>query len=469
MKGMGRLPGRAPVVAEEGRLSRVTVSFPDGFLWGCATSAYQIEGAVAEGGRGRSIWDTFSHTPGKTIHGDTGDIADDHYHRLEADLDLMAGIGLQAYRFSVAWPRIQPDGAGPPNQPGLDHYRRLVEGLKRRGIAPCLTLYHWDLPQALQDEGGWTVRDTAERFGDYAAILGDALGEDVTFWITHNEPWVAAWMGYGTGAHAPGIADEAAALSASHHLLLSHGRALEALRASAAAGAEQGITLNLAPVRPASEDPADQDAARRVDGNQNRLFLDPLLKREYPSDMVTLYETTTDWSFVRDGDLGVIGADLDFMGVNYYMRHRVAADEADPERGSVILVPAEPTTAMGWGIDPEGLTDLLVRLDNDYPNVPLYVTENGAAFNDYVDPEGGVDDIERVAFLDAHFRAAHAAIERGVDLRGYFVWSLLDNFEWALGYSKRFGIVFVEYGTQRRIPKQSAAWFRAVIERNGLA
>lgn len=445
----------------------MAINFPDGFLWGSATAAYQVEGAVAEDGRGRSIWDTFSHTPGKTTHGDTGDIADDQYHRLDDDLDLMAALGLKAYRFSVAWPRIQPDGAGRPNQAGLDYYKRLVEGLHRRSITPCLTLYHWDLPQALEDAGGWTIRDTSERFGEYAALVFDALGDEVPMWITLNEPWVSAWQGYGTGAHAPGIADEAKALQATHHLLLAHGRALDAWGSSGAKG-QIGITLNLAPCLPASDDPRDGAAVQRVDGNQNRLFLDPIFKGAYPEDMVRHYQPTSDFSFVADGDLEAISAPVDFLGVNYYMRHRVAADPNDPERGFAILVPGEPITAMGWGIDPDGLTALLVRLDADYPKLPLYITENGAAFYDYVDPEGGVDDPERVDFLDAHFRAAHNAIGQGVDLRGYFVWSFLDNFEWSLGYSKRFGINFVDFATQTRIPKASARWYQKVIQRNGL-
>jgi beta-glucosidase len=446
----------------------VPVTFPKGFLWGAATAAYQVEGAVNEDGRGQSIWDTFSHTAGKTTHGDTGDIADDHYHRLDDDLDLMDQLGLKAYRFSVAWPRIQPSGRGPLNQAGIDHYRRLVDGLRARSIMPCLTLYHWDLPQPLEDDGGWRNRDTSERFGEYADVVFGALGDDVPMWITLNEPWVSAWMGYGTGAHAPGIADEAAALGATHHLLLAHARGLEAMRAGGASNAQLGITLNLAPALPTEDGGEHEAAARRVDGNQNRLFLDPIFKGTYPNDMVEHYRPVHDFSFVVDGDLEAISAPIDFLGVNYYMRHRVAADPDDEERGAIIHTPEEPRTAMGWGIDPEGLSALLVRLDAEYTNVPLYITENGAAFYDYVDPEGDVDDEERVSYLDGHFRAAHDAIEQGVNLAGYFVWSFLDNFEWALGYSKRFGIVFVDYGTQTRTPKQSARWYQKVIERNGI-
>lgn len=444
------------------------VTFPDGFLWGSATAAYQVEGAAAEDGRGTSIWDTFSHTPGKTWHGDTGDIADDQYHRLDDDLDLLGELGVRGYRFSVAWPRVQPEGRGRVNQAGFDYYRRLVDGLNRRSITPCLTLYHWDLPQPLQDAGGWPDRDIVGRFTDYAATVYEALGDQVPMWLTLNEPWVSAWMGYGTGKHAPGIADEAQALAATHHLLLAHGSAIEAMRAIGSGDARLGITLNLSPARAASVDPADVKAAARVDGNANRLFLDPIFHGRYPQDMIELYEPVSDFSFVHDGDLDTISTGLDWLGVNYYFGTRVAADPDDPNRGSVVLPPEGVTTAMEWPIEPTAMTTLLVRLHAEYTKLPIYITENGAAFYDYVDPEGGVDDWERIEFLDAHFRAAHAAIEQGVDLRGYFVWSFLDNFEWSFGYSKRFGIVFVDYGTQTRTPKQSARWYAQVIARNAV-
>ncbi len=452
--------------------------FPEGFLWGTATASYQVEGAVNEDGRGLSIWDTFSHTPSKVYRGDTGDIACDQYHRLEEDLDLMADLGLRAYRFSVAWPRIQPEGSGSAKGEGLDYYRRLVEGLRERSIEPMITLYHWDLPQALEDRGGWTSRETSERFAEYAGIMYEALADSVRFWITLNEPWVSAWMGYGTGVHAPGYEDTSKALAATHHLLLGHGLALERMRSLGNGDDQLGITLNLAPVRAASDDPADAEAARRVDGNANRLYLDPIFRGSYPEDMREHYSGESDFSFVRDGDLDKISAPLDFLGVNYYVRHTVvhgrresrlkAAMRFSSVGAATILPPGVETTAMGWPVEPDGFTELLVRLHEEYTQIPLYITENGIAVHDYVDPEGDVDDEERVAFLDAHFRAAHAAIERGVDLRGYMVWSLLDNFEWAEGYSKRFGIVFVDYGTQRRIPKMSAGWYRGVIERNGL-
>jgi beta-glucosidase len=451
-------------------------NFPEGFLWGTATASYQIEGAVNEDGRGTSIWDTFSHTPGKVYRGDTGDIACDHYHRLEEDLDLMADLGLKSYRFSVAWPRIQPEGSGPANQKGLDHYRRLVEGLRERSIEPMITLYHWDLPQALEDRGGWTSRETSERFAEYAGIMYEALGDSARFWITLNEPWVSAWNGYGMGVHAPGREGTDNALAATHHLLLGHGLALERMRSSGHSDNQLGITLNLAPVRPSTED--DAEAARQVDGNANRLYLDPIFRGSYPEDILEHYASESDFSFVRDGDLEKISQPLDFLGVNYYMRHTVVDGRRNSELttamrfssvdAATILPPGVETTAMGWPVESDGLTELLVRLHEEYTRGPIYITENGRAVYDYVNPEGEVNDEERVAYLDDHFRAAHAAIQQGVNLRGYMVWSLLDNFEWALGYSKRFGIVFVDYGTQSRIPKMSASWYKGVIERNGL-
>lgn len=446
----------------------MAVQFPDGFLWGASTSAYQIEGATHEDGRGPSIWDVFSHTPGKTTHGDTGDIACDHYHRLDEDLDLLAQLGMRVYRFSVAWPRIQPDGRGVANQRGLDFYRRLVDGLLARNITPMLTLYHWDLPQALQESGGWANRETAERFGEYADIVYRALGDRVPFWTTLNEPWCSAFVGHLEGRHAPGIQDEATALAATHHLLLAHGLGVQVLRA---AGAHDGvgITLNLAWNVPASEDTRDVAAAWRVDGNQNRLFLDPLFRGSYPRDMLEHYRPVSDFGFVREGDMEIIASPIDFLGVNYYERHVVRADAESVELGAVTLPPEGPLTAGRIGIDPDGLRELLVRVSREYTSIPLYVTESGAAFDDYLNPEGVVTDDERIAYLDQHFRAAHQAIQRGANLRGYIVWSLMDNFEWADGYNKRFGLVYVEYGSQRRVPKQSAYWFRDVIARNGLS
>ena len=456
----------------------MSVQFPDNFLWGTATASYQVEGAVKEDGRGVSIWDTFSHTPGKVTHGDTGDIACDQYHRLDEDLDLMSSLGIKAYRFSVAWPRIQPEGSGEANQKGLDFYRRLVAGLRERDIEPMLTLYHWDLPQALEDRGGWTNRETSERFAEYAHVVYGEFADSVNYWITLNEPWVSAWLGYGAGVHAPGIKDTSKALAATHHLLLGHGLALDAMRSVGHEDNHLGITLNFTPTRPATDDATDAEVAHRVDGNANRIFLDPLFRGEYPKDMLRHYASDSDFSFVHDGDLEKISAPLDLLGVNYYFGHTVVSASRDsefstamrfPDLGAAtILPPSVETTAMGWPVEADGLTELLVRLHEEYTQIPMYVTENGVAVHDYADPEGEVKDEERISYLDSHFRAAHEAMERGVDLRGYMVWSLLDNFEWAEGYSKRFGIVYVDYGTQQRIPKSSARWYAEVIRRGGL-
>jgi beta-glucosidase len=406
--------------------------------------------------------------PGRVRDGDTGDVACDQYHRYEEDVALMAELGVGAYRFSVAWPRIQPEGRGAPNQRGLDHYRRLVDSLNRRGITPLPTLYHWDLPQALEDEGGWVNRDTATRFAEYAAIVHRSLRGEVPSWITLNEPWVAAWLGYGTGIHAPGRTDDAIALAASHHLLLAHGLAREAMGGDG----EIGIALNLQPARPATEDPRDARAARLADLHMNRLFLDPLFGRGYPAELGEHYRPVSDMRFVRDGDLEVIAGPLDFLGVNYYRRHTVTA-EARSESGanelpgsfgawSVLPAGAE-VTAMGWPVEPEGLADLLIELYRDYGPARIVVTENGAAFDDEPAPDGVVHDARRIAFLRDHTAAARAALEAGVPLAGFLVWSLLDNFEWAEGYSKRFGIVHVDFATQVRTPKESARWYGRLV------
>ncbi len=474
-----------------------TEAFPEGFLWGAATASYQIEGAAQADGRLPSIWDVFSHTPGKVVNGDTGDVADDHYHHLEEDLDLASRLGLGAYRFSVAWPRIQPTGRGAPNQAGLDFYRRLVDGLRNRGILPALTLYHWDLPQPLEDAGGWPVRETAERFAEFTGIVAHALGDSVDLWITVNEPWVAAWLGYATGRHAPGRTDIGLALAASHHLLLGHGLAVQQLRAALSGDARVGITLNLGPVRRHGDTEADRAAQRLVDGNLNRLFLDPVFKGRYPEDMLQHYaDRRPGLSVVRSGDLETISQPTDFLGINYYSPQNVvgletlrdgvapaglaynagrrgspdAQDRALAEDlGAAAVWPLQiETTPMGWTIEPDAFHELLVRVHRDYGPRPLYVTENGMGADDYADQDGRVLDPRRIGYLDGHLRAARRAIKDGADLRGYFVWSLLDNFEWALGYSKRFGLVFVDYPTQRRTPKASFDWYREVITRNGV-
>jgi beta-glucosidase len=456
------------------RLATPALLFPPDFRWGAATAAYQIEGAAAEDGRTPSIWDTFSRLPGAVDGGDTGDVACDHYHRYREDVALMADLGLRAYRCSVSWSRVQPGGRGPANGRGLDFYRRLVDALLDRDIEPWLTLYHWDLPQDLEDAGGWPLRDTAARFAEYAEIVHAALGDRVRWWTTLNEPWVAAFLGYASGVHAPGRHDPTAAVRAGHHLLLGHGLAAAAIR-TREPSADVGITLNLNAVWPASATARDLDAARRIDGLTNRLFLDPLLTGRYPDDVRADLAGLTDFAHVRDGDLALISAPLAMLGVNYYTTAVVsgsggaAPNPVWPGSEWVRPVPRDlPTTAMGWEIDAPGLAETLRRVAVDYPPVPLYVTENGAAFPDEVGPDGRVDDPARVTYYDAHLRACHAAIASGVPLRGYFAWSLLDNFEWAYGYGKRFGIVYVDYPTQRRIPKTSAHFLADVIERNGL-
>ncbi|WP_189225939.1 GH1 family beta-glucosidase [Saccharothrix coeruleofusca] len=460
------------------------MSFPEGFVWGAATAAFQVEGATTADGRTASIWDTFCQIPGAVVGGDTGEPAADHYYRVDQDVALMADLGLHAYRFSIAWPRVRPDG-GAVNQAGLDFYSRLVDSLLDKGIDPWVTLYHWDLPQALEDRGGWTNRDTAYRFAEYAETVVGALGDRVVNWTTLNEPWCSAFLGYASGVHAPGRQEPEAAAAAVHHLLLGHGLGVAAIR-SARPEARVGITLNMYPIIPADpEDPADLDAARRLDGLQNRIFLDPLFKAEYPADVVADLEPFGFSKHIQPDDLSVISAPLDQLGVNYYAEHFVSAKPAEapaatngrrptssPWIGAEhVTFPSRglPRTDMNWEVQPDGLYKVLVRLHEEYPRLPLYITENGAAYRDAVGEDGGVHDPERLDYIDSHLRAAHAAIRAGVDLRGYFAWSLMDNFEWAEGYAKRFGIVHVDYETQVRTPKMSAMWYSKVARGNALA
>ncbi|MDR0341550.1 MAG: beta-glucosidase [Nocardiopsaceae bacterium] len=451
--------------------------FPPGFAWGAATAAYQIEGAAGVDGRGPSIWDTFSHAPGNIQRGDTGDIACDSYHRYRDDVALMASLGLNSYRFSISWSRVQPAGRGQVNQKGLDYYRALLDELADHGIAATATLYHWDLPQRLEDEGGWTVRSTAERFADYAGIMAEALGDGVSRWITLNEPQVAASHGYRTGQHAPGVRDSAAAAAATHHLLLGHGLAAQALRSTLPDGAAVGITLDLHPVRVLGERTAALEQAETViDAELNGLFLEPLLRGSYPG--AARPELVPQPPVIAAGDLELISAPLGFLGVNYYAPVYLRAGDADDLRryeepsGSgvpgVVAYRPEPLTPMGWAVDPDGLYQLLLRLSRDAPGLPLYVTENGRAAEDYVDPDGEVNDVERVDYLHEHLIAAARASNDGAHLAGYFVWSLLDNFEWGWGYQKRFGIVYVDFGTQRRIPKASARFYATVVRANAV-
>jgi beta-glucosidase len=454
------------------------LGFPDGFTWGASTAAYQIEGAARADGRGQSVWDTFSRTPGKVRGGDTGDVACDSYHRYRDDVALLASLGLSSYRFSISWPRIQPGGRGPVNQRGLDYYRALLDALGERGIGATATLYHWDLPQELQDEGGWAARGTAQRFAEYAALTAQALGDRVGRWITVNEPQVVANNGYRTGEHAPGLRDAAAAAAANHHLLLGHGLALQALRAAGAA--DVGITLDLNPVRvPGDAGSGPLERARLVtDAMANGLYLGPVLLGRYPEHAPESLRPPA--ALIADGDLELISAPIDFLGVNYYQPIFLrAGDPADLRRhetparcevpGVVEYRPAElERTAMGWVVDPSGLHQVLVDVSRLAPGLPLYVTENGCAAEDYVNPDGEVNDVERIRYLHTHLEAAARAIKDGASLAGYFVWSLLDNFEWGWGYQKRFGIVFVDFGTQRRIPKASAAFYANVVRSNAI-
>jgi beta-glucosidase len=441
-------------------------TFPDGFLWGVATSAYQIEGAVNADGRGPSIWDTFVHEPQRIHHGDTGDIAADHYHRLDDDLNLLAELDIKAYRFSIGWPRVQPDGKGALNQKGLDFYRRVLDGLASRGIDPMVTLYHWDLPQALDDEGGWLNRDTAQYFADYAAAMVDEFADAARLWVTLNEPWCSAFLGYYEGRFAPGHQNYDEAYSAVHHLLLAHGLGVSAIRETAP-NAQVGLACNLADIAATSESDADAKAERAADMEENRVFLDPVFHGRYPEDAPELLR---DANLVRPGDLEIISAPLDFYGLNYYIRETVAADPDETNRGWRRVPAVGDLTSKGDGIAPDGLTAVLSRLREKYaPELPIYITESGAPYNDYIDPDGRVRDPERIDYLRQHFEAAQSALDSGVNLRGYFVWSLLDNFEWDSGYSMRFGLVFVDYSTQRRIPKSSAFWYRDVIRANGLS
>ncbi|BDP43374.1 beta-glucosidase (plasmid) [Deinococcus aetherius] len=427
--------------------------FPDGFVFGVATSSYQIEGAAREDGRGPSIWDTFCREPGRIRDASNGDVACDHYHRWPGDLDLIRGLGADAYRFSVAWPRIQPDGKGRVNSAGLDFYERLVDGMLERGLEPHATLYHWDLPQALQDAGGWVSRDTAFHFAEYAHVVAGRLGDRVVSYATLNEPWCSSILSYQIGEHAPGLRDRRLALAAAHHLLLGHGEAVAAMR-GLVREAGLGIVLNLQPAYPASDRGEDVAAARLADGTFNRWFLDPLLRAEYPEDIWEAYGA--DVPEVQPGDLARIAQPTDFLGVNYYSRSVNGASGNVRPAGSSY-------TQMGWEVYPQGLTDLLVRLKGDYPDLPpLFITENGAAYPD--EPSGDrVHDPERVRYFQAHLEAVARAARQGVDVRGYFAWSLMDNFEWAYGYTRRFGLVYVDYETQARVLKDSARWYRALL------
>lgn len=429
------------------------LQFPADFAWGAATSAYQIEGAAQEDGKGLSIWDSFSHQPGATHGGDHGDVACDHYHRLDSDLNLIASLGLNAYRFSISWPRVQPDGSGAWNEKGLAFYDRVVDGLLERGVAPHVTLYHWDLPQTLQDRGGWNNRDTCLRFADYARAIAQRLGDRVAAIATHNEPFVVATLGNLWGVHAPGLKDAKLASQVSHHLLLSHGMAIEAMRD--VSKTNLGIVLNLSPTTPATDSEADRIKADQHFSFVSRWYLDPLFRGAYPelSAPVPLPE-------VRHGDMALIQQPIDFLGINYYFRDWCSADTPP--------VPApckQGTTEMGWEVYPEGLYELLSDIRRDYKLPPIYISENGMACADVVSEDGVVHDPRRISYIEDHLGALSKAMSEGVDVRGYFYWSLMDNFEWAKGYSMRFGLIHIDYQTQQRTLKDSALWYRDYIQR----
>lgn len=445
---------------------KALLQFPSGFVWGAATSSYQIEGAWDEDGKGLSIWDTFCRQSGKIRGGATGDVAADHYHRWEGDIRIMADLGLHAYRFSISWPRVLPGGTGAVNPAGLDFYDRLVDGLLSKGIEPYVTLYHWDLPQALQDEGGWARRDIVHQFADYARVVAERLGDRVTYWITHNEPFVTAMAGYVGGEHAPGLQDPATGLLVAHHLLLSHGYAVEALRATVARPLQVGITLDFNPVHPASDSEDDLLAAERLDAVRNRLFIEPVFLGRYPDDAVELLGLP--FPQVQHDDLGRIAAPIDFLGVNYYTRVVVQHDPQSPIIEATEIQPEGSEYSQMWEIYPPGMYELLTRLWADYRPANILITENGVPVPDGLDADGRVRDERRIRYLRDHLAQIHRAIKDGVPVRGYFAWSFMDNFEWALGYGMRFGLIYVDYETLERTVKDSGWWYAQVIRENGL-
>ncbi|NLK21702.1 MAG: beta-glucosidase [Epulopiscium sp.] len=441
--------------------------FPKDFLWGVATASYQIEGAYKEGGKGESIWDRFSHIHDNIFDDHNGDIACDHYHLYEEDVKLLKEMGVQTYRFSISWPRIFPEGRGNPNEKGVEFYRNLISLLNKYGIKPAVTLYHWDLPQKLQDIGGWANREVVNYYVEYASYIFEEFGQSVPIWITHNEPWVVSFLGYGFGVHAPGIKDISTALLVSHHLMLSHGRTVKLYRKMGLKG-QIGITLNLSTEYSNSNDENDIEAARNQDGFANRWFLDPLLKGNYPKDILELFVSNNlVLPQITQEDLEEIYQPIDFLGVNYYSAHVNKFDANNNLLKAERVSTGRDKTEMGWEIYPEGLYDLLIRLHKEYGGIPLMITENGAAFNDIVDYEGKINDYNRLDYLYRHFREAHKAINDGVNLKGYYVWSFMDNFEWTYGYSKRFGITYIDYKTKERILKKSGYWYGKVIKNNG--
>jgi beta-glucosidase len=445
--------------------------FPKGFLWGAATAAYQIEGAAREDGKGESIWDRFCHTPGAIHDGETGDVACDHYHRWRDDVENMRDLGLSAYRFSVSWPRVLPAGSGKVNARGLSFYEDLVDALLKERIEPAVTLYHWDLPQALQDKGGWTNHDTAYRFADYAEKLFLKLGDRVKTWITLNEPQVSAFAGYGDGIHAPGVRDLCQAVQASHVLMVAHSLAVQAYRQESPATHRIGISLDLRPVYPWSDGVSDLEAARVADGRVNRWFLDPVFHGAYPPDILPLFDVSRVAPHVDAKDLSLLSSNpVDFLGVNYYFPMRALASDVDPVLHYACAAHKDrEKTEMGWEVYPEGLYDLLMRLKQDYGNPSIIITENGAAYPDAEVVNGQAWDEDRIRYLSGHLESARQAIRNGVKLEGYFLWTLLDNFEWSFGFSRKFGITSFDRHTHRRTWKKSASWYQRVIATNGAA
>ncbi len=451
----------------------VAATFPPNFLWGAGTSAYQIEGAVHEDGRGPSIWDRFAAMPGKTYQGETGEVAADHYHHMEKDVELMAALNLGAYRFSIAWPRILPQGTGAVNERGLDFYDRLVDALLARGISPLATLHHWDLPLALLDRGGWLARDTAYAFADYAEVVVRRLGDRVNWWLTQNEPWCSSYLGYAMGIHAPGLHDKQSAVIAGHHIMLAHGLAVPRLRAHLSLQAQVGIAIDFYPVYPADNRPETLLAVKQADSFRNRWFLDPVFRGSYPEDLFTLLGVSP--PPIQEGDFSIISTPIDFLGVNYYSRMLVrgranpvmVAEEAVPGEDTsyeaVERIPGSSYTEMGWEIFPDGLATILKRIHDEYSPKALVVTESGAAFADQQDSNGGIHDQQRVDYLRRHIQSLGQVVDQQVPVKGYFVWSLLDNFEWSQGYQKRFGLVYVDYPTQSRIIKDSGLWYANFI------
>jgi beta-glucosidase len=431
-----------------------TALFPPDFLWGAASSSYQVEGATQEDGRAPSIWDYFAALPGKTYQGQSGEIADDHYHRMPEDVALMAAMGLGAYRFSLAWPRILPQGTGKINEKGLDFYDRLVDTLLSHNITPLATLYHWDLPLALHEQGGWLKRDTAYAFADYAEVVAKRLGDRVTWWTTHNEPWCSSYLGYGSGVHAPGIQDKQLAVIAAHHVLLSHGLAVPVIRAQTRPDAQVGISLDFSPFYAADDSAETQEAVRRADNTRNRWFIDPIYRGSYSDRLFADMQAAP--PPIQPNDLAIISVPIDFLGVNYYTRIMVRGQAHIHEPDAIY-------TDMGWEIYPDGLHDLLIRLHREYAPKTMLITENGAAFNDTWDGNGSIADPQRTRYLETHIQAVARAIADGAPVHGYFTWSFMDNYEWAEGYSKRFGLVYVDYPTQRRIIKDSGKWYSSFL------